>query len=246
MTSLSLAPYGLQMTPMQLRSALALDMPNIATAINAAPAGGGGNITPDTHPTTPTAWDDEFEFGSAIDTTGARFSGANPWTPHVGSGFTISGPLAQGALQAVVTNTTANAGAGYTQPVPAGSWEFTTKLRGGYICPFNLPSWGSCYFGSTSPGSDSFLVQYETTRNWDTGAYAFGGSIATFTLRTWPYLKIRYDGTNLFFYTGLTGLAADFILVGNGTAASFIGGAPTHIGLGNGPNTSVDFFRRTA
>ena len=89
------------------------------------------NQTPDTHPTSPTIWDDEFE-GTSLDTTGTRRTGANPWTIY--NALTSSNSQANGSL---VVNSAIGAGGGtggraitiIGQPVPAGTaWKFRSKF----------------------------------------------------------------------------------------------------------------------
>ena len=202
-----------------------------------------GNITPDSHPLVATAWDDEFEYGASMDTAGARFSGANPWILENASGV-ITAPLSQGALQSITgTGTTGTSGFGYVQALPAGTWEFTVKLTKGYVEIFNLGTWEGIYFGNA--GGSSFVVQYEN-RNWATGAYTYGGAIGSFTGNGLPvYLKIKSDGTTLSFSYSFSGLNIDYTACGSQAIATNLGSA-TYIGLGNGANTGIDWFRRTA
>ncbi|MGH8258784.1 MAG: hypothetical protein ACREUG_03740, partial [Steroidobacteraceae bacterium] len=95
-------------------------------------SGAAANITPDTHPSSPTVWDDEFEFGSTLDTTGARRSGANPWT-IVNTPGSSSQSIADGALN-VLLKTSAVGSFLATQPAPSsGAWAFELKLSGYFI-----------------------------------------------------------------------------------------------------------------
>lgn len=89
-------------------------------------------LSVDNFPSSPNAADDEFEYGIGLDTTGARRSGATPWTWRN-----------QGAATAVVTNgvlllkapasTTTNLRI-IEQPC-SGSWEYTAKLRSSNLLP---------------------------------------------------------------------------------------------------------------
>ena len=141
------------------------------------------------------------------------------------------------------TGTTGTSGFGYVQALPAGTWEFTVKLTKGYVEIFNLGTWEGIYFGNA--GGSSFVVQYEN-RNWATGAYTYGGAIGSFTGNGLPvYLKIKSDGTTLSFSYSFSGLNIDYTACGSQAIATNLGSA-TYIGLGNGANTGIDWFRRTA
>lgn len=201
-----------------------------------------GNVNPDTHPSLPTAWDDEFEAGTAIDTTGARFAGANAWTGFTAN--TIASVVGQGALLSVTQGTSTSAGAGYAQPVPSGNWTFVWKgLRPAFEV-FNLSSWKGYYFGTSGSGNN-MLVQHET-RNWSTGAYTFGGSDASFSTNGEPaYFMLSWNGTNLVFSWSQTGYSVDFTTLVTVAASTFII-TPDHIGFGTSAAEAVDWFRRTA
>jgi hypothetical protein len=217
--------------------AAVIQVVGVATTIQSS-----GNVTPDFHPSTPTSWDDEFEYGTAIDTTGARFSGAQAWTGYTAN--TISSVVAQGALQKVTQGTGTSAGAGYAYPVPAGTWTFVWKgLRPAFEV-FNLSTWKGYYFGTTGTGNN-FVLQHET-RNWATGSYSFGASDATFTSNNTPvYFMLQYDGTNLIFSWSPSGYTNDFTTLLTVAASTWVG-TPDHIGFGTSPAVCVDWIRRTA
>lgn len=202
------------------------------------------NITPDTHPNGSTAWDDEFEFGTAIDTTGARRSGANAWTGVTSAG-TLSSVVAQGALQNVVlTGASPSAGAGYSQPVPSGTWTFVWKGVRPAIVLYNSSTWKDYYFGTSGSGNN-FLIQAET-RDWATGAYTFGSSISSFSSNGSPaYFQLKFDGTNFIFSWCQSGYNSDFTQLTSQAASGWIV-TPTHIGIGNTAVVAMDWFRRTA
>lgn len=201
------------------------------------------NITPDIHPSSPTIYDDEFEVGTTIDTAGTRFSGANAWTQVNPSGTTLATIVGQGSLQSINLTGTSAAGGGFYQNVPAGNWEFTWRASSGMAGEiFNSTSWKGYYFGYSGA---SLLVQSET-RNWATGAYTFGGSVANVTPNLgWKYYKLKYNGTQLIFLYSYSGLTNDFITLATVSTSTFIITA-TSIGFGTSATTAMDWFRRTA
>src|ERR1700735_2859683 len=110
----------------------------ITNASNGSGGGGGGtgNLSIDNHPSTPTGvglgTNEEFESGSgtAIDTTGGRYSSATAWTAfNIGSGTAVE----SGSGVCAFTPTVA-AGvnySGYTQPVPgSGNYSYLLKIAG--------------------------------------------------------------------------------------------------------------------
>jgi len=94
----------------------------------ATPSGGGANpwdVTPDTHTATPTfVANDEFEGGS-LDTTGARFASATPWTWYNQS--TSTATLAEGSL-ALAGSGAASTQNGIGQPTPGSTWTYRAKF----------------------------------------------------------------------------------------------------------------------
>lgn len=227
-----------------------------------AGASTSANITPDTHPTSPTAWNDEFEYGTSVDTTGARFSGANAWT-WINQG-TATGNVAQGAL--ALTDGPASATDNWRlilQAVPSGAWAFRAKLKA-YLFA-NYQNYGLVLYNS----ANGKLINFGPT--WNGGAInatvheytnktTYSSSIIVVNepylpaAQTFPvYYEITYDGSSaLNFLASASGYNSDFTSTTNSTVAAFLGGI-THIGLGTNPNNStypstlfVDWFRRTA
>jgi hypothetical protein len=207
------------------------------------------NITPDSHPATANAADDEFEFGTAIDTTGARFSGATPWTVQAASSViaSVATTVSQGALQTLTYTGSVTAGIGVSQPVPVGTWEYTAKVRTSALVVYNSTSWKDIYHGYAGSGA-SYVTQSET-RNWSTGSYSLNSSLGSFSAGytgAYIYLRIKFDGTNLITYYSQTGLTADWTQVVSQAASAWVVTA-THIGLANSNGCmGLDWFRRTA
>jgi len=217
------------------------------------PAGTGGatgvNITPDTHPSSPTVWDDEFEFGSSIDTTGARFAGANAWVLINNGGATPVTSLVQlGGLANISVNGSSNSGIFFSQAVPATPWEFTWKFfaAAGFAI-YNSSTYKGYYWGWNGTN----LQLQSETRNASNNTYSFNATTAT---QTWSgivpvYMKVKNDGTNLIFSYSAGGLQYTVLAT---VALSAWVGSVTHIAIiGNGGVNIVsahqmDWFRRTA
>lgn len=216
------------------------------------------NVTADTHPSSPTSSDDEFEFGATIDTTGARFPGATPWT--VLNFGTQSNTVGQGSLVAH-TGTVGNLLA-FVQAAPGGSYEFTAKVAG---AP-NSAVFLALVFRNTANNNEiiigiipnNYLLVQRQTNNYSTGASTFNSAPYSTNLSpyigAWAnpiYLRGTYNGTTLVLSVSATGINGTFLPLVTETVASFLG-AITHVGLytNSSPTTngypSCDWFRRTA
>src|ERR1700761_1669735 len=233
------------------------------------PSGGGGsaNITPDTHPSVVPGNNDEFEFGTTIDTTGSRFAGATPWT-NFGT-VTSTWTVADGSL---IMRLFAGSGGnmnGYTQPVSGSTWEYTAKLatgdtttnfNGGMILATSSGTAGRIVqYGWAASGSTLILV----VQHWTSSTASLGSvfTIPAFTpimfttgnVSSWVYFKVKFDGTNLLFSASFTGVTGTYRQIYTETAASFIGTVAT-VGIGGQQNGAVsptpfiacDWFRKTA
>lgn len=205
------------------------------------------NITPDTHPASPTVFDDEFESGTVIDTTGARRSGANPWVIFGGSSANY--PVANGSVGATSGTNAA------VQTLPAGSWTFVTK-----IWWQNSSQQGGLLIGNRTTGKAYNIFQF-TSNAWDiqlgtinatTWAYAFSSNLtinnALISVQIgWAYIQVAYNGTTLTVSASSSGLPGTFVGIAPRTVATDLGGAPLEIGLGlAGYAQQWDWFRRTA
>lgn len=233
--------------------------PSILKITNTMPdiPGSGGNLSPDTHPETATAWDDEFEYGTgAIDTTGARFSGANAWTVYKPTGTTAAtvshGMLGANYGQLGVTCV-------LSQPLPVGDCMFVCKVQ-----RMPIPSTASwslglmdaatgkvtaiLFFGGTS--SSATIAISNSTLNLSTGD--FTGNSNAFTAFpvdsaavTPAYLRIRRVGTNTYYGYNCVGHEACWFEPGV-IADSAWTASPTHVVLACGNVGTVDWFRRVA
>jgi hypothetical protein len=212
------------------------------------------NVTFDTHAAVPTGVglgpNDEFEFGSTIDTTGARYSGATAWTLYNDTG-TAATSVQYGALQTVTISGGATAGAGYLQPTAAsGNFTYVAKIRGeGGFGIYNSSTWKGYYAYITTGGAGVTLDVQSETRNFPTGAYTFNSISGSGTVtQGWVYLSIAYNGTSLIFSWSPTGNPGDFTAVYTIAVSSWIGTPQSDwlIGFVAGIGPLCDFFRRTA
>ena len=237
----------------------------ITAAANGSGGGGGSslfNVTPDVHPANPTSTSgntDEFESGTAIDTAGTRYVGAVPWAvigPNTGF---LNSAVANGSVTIGNTSTgSVNTSAVYGQAIasPSSPWTLVCKLTDfnqgvsaifAGICVVDATSGAGYFMGFFTGESGEILINSQTS-------WAAGNTVGKFSSAFLPYtgaaayLKINFDGTNLNFFTSLSGIrwAAVFSVA----AATLIGGPPDTFGIYSGGTTSspqaisFDFFRR--
>ena len=231
-------------------------------------------LSPDTYPEPGTIWDDEFDVGSVIDTTGSRFSGANPWT--------LFGNAVAGQYTASVAggNLSLSGNVGFTftaapvflQTAPSYPWTMTIKASAfnvfqGQAVGMIVYNSGNnrtdlCGFLNDATSNNCFYVQNGTL----TSGGGYVGNTLYFRGGTWPatsnnmatpgftygydsfpqYLRIRSDGTSLFFDWSIDGCQNTWRNLYTDNISSYIL-AVTHVGIfaGNG-YMNVDWFRRTA
>lgn len=198
-----------------------------------APGGGGSGspVTADNPPANPSDWDDEFEYGSTLDTAGARRPGAKPWS-FIGSDVGDPAPIANGwACSKAVLKA--------TMPVPLT----TFRLRGKFSAPGAVVSNNSMYAGCflIGPTRSAGMVLYNNGGRFGTDVAIFSSSLVWssdlstaasgsefHTSAAW-YYEIAYDGTNIMF--GVSSNGFFFRRLYTGTAATLIGGAPTLIAM---------------
>ena len=221
-------------------------------------ASGGGNVTADTHPSSPNAANDEFEYGTSIDLTGARFSGATAWTWV--NQLTCTTSVFQGAL--VITNPSPVSGINHSyikQPTSGSTWAYTCKMStsgGGNNEAGMIIGISSGAFITWNLQNGSLLSQdfngpasYAGTLNYNASA---PGGYASY-LQPFVYLQVSFDGTNINLSASTSGIPGSFYtFFSNSAASSFLGTAPTFVGLGvdivAGPQYAAvfDWFRKTA
>jgi hypothetical protein len=224
-------------------------------------SGGGGstaNITADTHPSSPSAWDDEFESGTSINTT--------LWSAfNLGTG---TAPVSEGSCQFIPQLRAAVNYTGYVQALPvSGSWTYVMKVSvlganaasnlGGIMLATSSLATGKIIVAGVS--GNGFTVQ-RATNSTTFSANAVNASavfpttgVSTTALATDSiYLSLSYNGTTLVWGCSSTGIPNSFSPFYTETAATFIG-TPAYIGFGADVQSAtaqftmiIDWFRRTA
>ena len=214
-------------------------------------ASAAANITPDTHPATPTAWDDEFEYGTSLDTTGARFSGAKPWSKV--SWSAASDSVSEGGL--VVSLTPTNTGTTIqwqliAQNITSSTWKVRAKI-------INFPDTSSVYCSAglmcresatakrvhIQVGLTSSTVQlYALKFAADTGSWTnitTGGGPSNIWSNTYQldasrqgiYFELENDGTSIICRYSRSGYSGTYIELGRQTISGFFTSAPDQVGL---------------
>lgn len=222
-------------------------------------------VTPDTHPVTENPINDEFEYGTTLDTTGSRFAGASPWTLLNSNGTTLT--VQEGSL--VATGGTISSIEVALQPLSS-----STSFAVGAKVSSNAPSLGAgsgLYLYNAGSGFGLFFAALNgggsgggdlSVQRWSGGSSPIGGatvftggalpetSAGTETQIPWTYLQIAYSTVtgNVTFSFSASGVPLSY---GGGVyteALSAYLGAVTHIGLIFAPLSSgasvFDWFRR--
>jgi hypothetical protein len=231
-----------------------------AAGVSGSSSSSSANITSDTHPSPELSVNDEFEFGSSIDTSGARFSGATGWTAFGITGLTNS--VSQGSL--VINNGSSTALlAGYSQPVAGATWSYTAKVSmsasasggtvsgGMFVNVTGATSGKSVIFVMTSVTSAALAVQRLTnSTTLSSSPFVLNGTPIQNASALLPfYLQIAYDGTNINYNISGSGIPGSFVTVFSELPATFLGGVPTIVGFTIGANAGskliLDWFRKT-
>jgi len=221
-------------------SNITLDTTTPGQLIVSSSGGGGGgggdaNITPDTHPTIPNPADDEFEYGTSVDTTGTRFSGATPWT-WVNQG-TATGVVAAGALVlSVPASSTANARTIF-QPAAAGDWKYRINLldQNSNAGSTNIFSAGLIVRNSANGRMFSFSRSYSTGMKWlvqrwasstavNATVYSSDGFSAPFFRSSHipTYFEVEKLGTSVIFRISDSGVAGTFYTIATEPLATYL------------------------
>lgn len=211
-----------------------------------------GPVTADTKPLAPSDWDDEFEYGTVLDTTGVRRAGAKAWSVMAGASGDAN-PVKAGWI-----TTLAVLKASMVAPVGA------FKIRGKFTIPGNSVSASSAYAGLyvVGPSSGAGMTLYDnsskagtdvcktnTSLVWASDLSVVATGAGFFITQPW-YYEIEYDGTNVSFRISANGTG--FRTLYTGTAVSLLGGAPTLIAIylqdlgANGAGACCDWIRRVA
>lgn len=101
----------------------------VVSLTNVEPGSGSGTtpipVSIDAYPSAPNAADDEFEYGTVIDTTGARRAGATAWAWR-GQG-SATATVANGALTYMTNGTTTSL---IEQPTSGTTWKYRARIGG--------------------------------------------------------------------------------------------------------------------
>ena len=234
--------------------------------VSGGSGGSGGNETPDSHPVSPMAADDEFE-GTVLDTSGTRRAGATPWAWVNQNSASIA--FSQGSMMLTEHVNSAEDVNFIVQAITTSSsaWRYRAKISGlmrasynnggimlresgtGKICEFGLviyagaaQIWVEYAAGPTSGGTASFQVGF--TAVWPFGiAYASG----------YLYLEVELASGTIHFRISNTGLDGSFIELNSAAQTTFFTTTPDQIGLGgysfNASTPGIlfaDWFRQMA
>lgn len=219
----------------------------------AAPTGGGGggganNLSPDQHTSTPTFLEnDEFEAaaGTAIDTTGARFASAVPWT-WGNQGTSTALQTGDGNLNLI--GQPDGAYHGLYQPVPGGVWKRRCRFSlqnavssaGDLASAFVLNSSNGHIvgFGPYANGPTLLLIKWNSFTSFNsTGFNALPRLYLSHMLVTPTWYEIRSDGTTIVFAVSVSGAEGSFVDVVAETIATFLG-AVDNAGIAISTNSS--------
>lgn len=210
------------------------------------------NITPDSHPEFPTPYDDEFEYGSAIDTTGVRRSSANSWTLHTSSGQ--ADPIvAQGAMAVATVSGTSSV---MLQSAPGEDCAFVvrgemrpTANNGGIAVGFYNSTNGRILFGLAFNGGTTTTVVQRGTLDGSSWAYTFSSNVLTDAALGNTFLKtsvrIKLTGTTILFSWSISGHDAQWSDGYEEDVSAWLG-AITHVAVfASGTTDAIcDHFRR--
>lgn len=211
----------------------------VMTAEDARP-----NMSPDTRPTAPTPTDDEFDFGTELDTAGARFPGAEPWV-WVNQGLATA-VVTGGHLVLTAPGNTLAESRLVLMSAPDAAWKYRAKLTAVDGASANYYYCGIVARDSATGNFLAFTklftaglklqVQRMTTSTAGAAPYvldAFPGTAFYRSFRQPIYLEIEKLGTNLIFRFSDVGLDGTFIPAVTEPFASHVAN-PNQIGFVSG------------
>jgi hypothetical protein len=212
------------------------------------------DFTPDTHTSVPSnVANDEFDFGAALDTAGARFVDAIPWTIY--NPETTTNVVANGALQYAGQTGSLNIVTVYGQPItePADPFTFLCKR----LPTLSLNIFDGLFVGFEATGKGYYFGTNSTNLYVITqSAYGGSGATAVYTanissanFNTW--LQLGWDGTDFNFSFSFDG--TQYETVYSALLATFLVDTPDTIGLFYAGDATAaltnqgafDYFRRT-
>lgn len=243
---------------------ITVDDTDPANPVVSATGGSTVNVTPDSHPSSPDDADDEFEYGSSIDTAGDRGASAVPWAWV--NQDTATGNVAQGHLVLASPASTDDDVRVLVQAVSGSAWKYRAKLSSFHSANVN-------YFAAAmvlrDSGSGKLLTFYKQgsastfavgVHRWASptayNAAAIGGS-DIFSgahgreAKSPIYFEVELSAGVLTFRYSDTGVDGTFISIGTESVATYIT-AIDGIGVGTfganaNPITAVfDWFRKVA
>jgi len=217
--------------------------------VSPTPDSGGANVTPDTHPATPDAMDDEFE-GASLDSKWA-------WRNQ----GTATATLSQGSLVMTAPANSALNLRGLEQTVSSpGRWRCKVASRA--MADFNLAGLYLANNGTgrmlvidqQNAGGTMYVVQkFSNATTFGSNVYGPSNDTARYgAIHQWVYLEVEYDGVTVYFRVSASGVDGTFRTLYSEAAATFLG-TPDRVGLVVNSSSAVepgigvfDWFRRMA
>lgn len=214
-------------------------------------SGGSANITPETHPTSPTIYDDEFE-ASTLDAKWIFFNqGSFVYNIDEGSINFVDPVGGSGA-----------AFMGMLQVAPAAPWTIQVRISADIfdvtnsyaaLAVYDSASTVLATIGPMNAGIGNYpILKFTGPFTGNSGTVlntGLGGNIYG-TQTDWCYYQIENDGTSLFFRQSKSGVPGSFRPAFSTTLAGIGSASPTHFGLaaneGYMTKFCVDHFRKTA
>jgi hypothetical protein len=235
----------------------------------------GGAPIIDTPPASPTAWDDEFNTGTGLDTTGSRRVGANAWSYLSGTSWPVATLTVGSGWLRIPGASSPHAAFCAKQALPvSGAWCFVMRVIGPPASSGNYGPGLALINNSVSTnnltqimGFSNALYSQTNSYNPSTGNFTFvsNNSSISFTTTGWYYIALSYPGSGTTYTLGYSTLASQQALaittpteyLPSGPAqmpsgftqhTTFTLSGATHIALitvDSAIVTYVDWFRRT-
>ncbi len=250
-----------------VRKTVGMTAAQMTTYFGGGSTSSAGNVTPDTHGTIPTGVglgpNDEFEYGTSIDTTGARYSGATAWT--WGNQSTSTAAVADGSMQLLPPVNDSNIHS-LEQPLPgSGNWTYQTKITQVNFGNYNAvgmvlrqSSTGRmlryCAVANSVSVSDYQVDEFTNYTTFNSTLVNGKLNLPVATLansNSFPpvYVQLSTDGTNYYFSVSLSGFPGTFfqlnsLSVGGWLTADKIGLFALAANMNYSPIAQFDWFRR--
>lgn len=224
---------------------------------------GGGVLNPDSYPATPNAADDEFEYSTGLDTTGARRGGATAWTWLTASATNV---IADGAL--IVTPPVSSTVRAFDMPVSGATFKYRVKFAVLHPGDTSQLMQGMYFRNSANAKCLSLMrllqtgptkqVEFDRWTNMTTPTFSAAVTTVTHSqddhgeFKGWMWIELEYDGTSVIGRTVRNGYTQGQRTITTEAVATFLGGAPTHVGLFFSNTTAItqnmgaDWFRKIA